>query len=160
MNVKVEGWDDGVEICLVMRFIRFALRTLLGDDDCECLTITVINDMTVLSEGKWADVTAVDRTCAYPVDFVIRVARHGISLQDLLMVLGHELTHVKQFTTGELRMLNFIQTWWQEKVVDDDDTEDWFEPWEIEARGREKGLLELFMRHYNLHGSAWYTPRP
>jgi hypothetical protein len=160
MRVEVEGWDDDVEIDLIQQFVRYSIYSLVDDDTADKLTILIAADLSLLAENRWADVTAKNDGILYPTDFTIRLARHGLSVLEQLMVLGHEVTHIKQFCTGEWRILDFTQHWWQGQVIDSTYLDDWFEPWEIEARGREKGHLERFVKFYQYQNAPWYKPRP
>lgn len=160
MHIEVEGWTDDVERNLIRQFVRHSLRSLVEDDICNNLVIRVVADINLLARNVWAEVVAEDPENHRPTRYVISLARHGLNLLEQLMVLGHELTHVKQFCTGEWRILDFTQHWWQNEVIDSNDLDDWFEPWEVEARGREKGLLERFVRFYKYSDQPWYTPRP
>ncbi len=65
---------------------------------------------------------------------------------EILKTLAHELVHVKQYVMGELR--------WRDAGLlykginhDPENLEEYFElPYEIEAYGREKGLLYGFLK--------------
>lgn len=66
-----------------------------------------------------------------------------------LTTLAHELVHAKQYFTGELRELKPVyrngirhpRTKWQGSFVDETRIDYYDLPWEIEAHGREPGLL-------------------
>ena len=57
------------------------------------------------------------------------------------------MVHVKQYLTGELMMRAKGLCWRRDVLTSDSTTyEDYFElPYEIEAYGREKGLLAMFL---------------
>jgi hypothetical protein len=59
-----------------------------------------------------------------------------------LLTLAHEVVHVKQYATGELRdyRKRYHRTRWQGKVVDEHEVYYYDLPWEIEAHGREGGM--------------------
>ena len=63
--------------------------------------------------------------------------------ESILQTLAHEMVHLKQFATGELRMMSKCSKWkgevWKNKTDEMDDYYD--SPWEIEAFGREQGLF-------------------
>lgn len=68
-------------------------------------------------------------------------------INDMLSSFAHEFVHVKQFATGELRMLKSCSKWkdnvW---VTRKDEVDDYYDsPWEIEAFGREEGLYLRFI---------------
>jgi len=90
-------------------------------------------------EGVFGDVGYYegDRT---PRDFVIRVDP-GIDTIDLLKTIAHEMVHVKQIARAELAELirrpyfRFHRNYYHKNT-------DYFDkPWEIEAHGREEGLV-------------------
>lgn len=62
--------------------------------------------------------------------------------------LAHELVHVKQYITGELKHGKNNITLWKGEKYDEKITDYWDLPWEIEAYGREVGL---YTRYYNKH---------
>ena len=66
---------------------------------------------------------------------------------EILKTLAHEIVHVKQYLTGELMMRRRGLCWRKDVMTSDSTTyEDYFDlPYEIEAYGREKGLLALFL---------------
>jgi len=79
-----------------------------------------------------------------PKEFVIELnPEDDISI---LQTLAHEMVHLKQFATGELRILERCSKWkddiWTRKK---DEMDDYYDcPWEIEAFGREEGLFLRF----------------
>ena len=60
-----------------------------------------------------------------------------------LVILAHERVHVKQYAKGELRYCgqSGCLRWKGTGTIDDGNIEYWDLPWEIEAHGREKGLV-------------------
>lgn len=75
----------------------------------------------------------------------------SLPFEDILINLAHELTHLKQFATGELnntiRPANHSK--WQGVLVNEDKVDYWDLPWEIEAHGRERGLYYRFQDSLN-----------
>ena len=66
----------------------------------------------------------------------------------ILRILAHELVHVKQYVMGELKSINngFV---YNEKFYSPDTLEEYYDqPFEIEAHGREKGLLFSFLERW------------
>jgi len=67
---------------------------------------------------------------------------------EILKILAHELVHVKQYVMGELKPCNngfvYNKTVYSPKTLDE-----YFEqPFEIEAYGRERGLLIAFLERW------------
>ena len=80
-----------------------------------------------------------------------RPRRYSISVdgsmltRPLLTTVAHELVHVKQYATGDLTFNTKTgDNYWHGKLVDED-MNYWLHPWEIEAFGWERNLVELFI---------------
>jgi len=76
-----------------------------------------------------------------------RAKKDYYRLKGVFLYLAHELTHAKQYMTGELYdYADGGVRWRKERLEYNQD--DWYEyydsPWEIEAFGREWGLFKLF----------------
>ena len=68
---------------------------------------------------------------------------------DILRTLAHELVHVKQYVMGELSC-NTHGMVWKRVTYAPDNIFEYFElPYEIEAYGREKGLLVAFLARWS-----------
>jgi hypothetical protein len=83
-----------------------------------------------------------------PREFAIEInANKSRNVQ--LTALAHELVHVKQYMRGELKSLVATPSIskWQGKRIDESRLSYWELPWEIEAYGREHGLLLLYRQH-------------
>lgn len=83
-----------------------------------------------------------------PREFTITIER-GMSARNTLITLAHEMVHLKQYATGELRdyMSCARVHRWRDQKRDWGDVEYWDLPWEIEAYGRERGLYLRFVEH-------------
>ena len=93
---------------------------------------------------------------AFPTDerntkqknFVINLEWNKLG-KKLLQCLAHEMVHVKQYATGELKFheRRNLVTFQREQYQDD---EYWESLWEIEAYGREVGLYQKFKPTFKL----------
>jgi hypothetical protein len=81
----------------------------------------------------------------------IEVDKFGRTLTDtewahsILKLLAHELVHVKQYVMGELKPANngFV---YKKTMYSPESLDEYFEqPFEIEAYGRERGLMNAFL---------------
>lgn len=68
------------------------------------------------------------------------------TLKDVVITIAHELVHVRQFLDGELvweddENVCYKGTWYRHE----NHAEYWLAPWEIEARGWESAIWELFV---------------
>jgi len=92
-----------------------------------------------------------------PRDFKVIVDHHRAEIDDygrtrtetelghtILRILAHELVHVKQYLMGELTWRDKGMLWGGELFAPEYLTEQLKTPYEIEAYGREKGLLISF----------------
>ena len=75
----------------------------------------------------------------------------NLSPKQTLRALAHEMVHLKQYATGQMKDLYSDQsTKWEGKIhkyVDNQPNDYWTYPWEIEAYGREVGLYVMFKSH-------------
>lgn len=93
---------------------------------------------------------------AFPTDerntkqknFVINLEWNKLGKR-ILQCLAHEMVHVKQYATGELKFheRRNLVTFQREQYQDD---EYWESLWEIEAYGREVGLYQKFKPTFKL----------
>lgn len=83
--------------------------------------------------------------CPYkPREFLVTI-RPRMSRLNQLRTLAHEIVHVKQFAKKELGVVvhgSLVK--WQNEYVDDAKVSYWEQPWEIEAFGREGGLVVMY----------------
>lgn len=93
-------------------------------------------------------------------------------LREYLLTLFHELTHMRQFASGQLKDLEDGRTKWKGKVFAED-TNYWLLPWEQEAQGMEMTAYQLFakafpeyklkrfsVRYLGRRRSAWAKTQP
>lgn len=78
----------------------------------------------------------------FPRSFLLKLDPSG-SRRQQLMTLAHELVHVKQYVRGEMRDHKYYVQWYSDRI-DDEATDYWDYPWEIEARGREYGMYRRY----------------
>lgn len=76
----------------------------------------------------------------------------NLSEHDMLRAVAHEMVHLKQYATGQIKdFARSDEIKWEGKIMaakNDGDAEAyWFSPWEIEAYGKEIGLYALFKNH-------------
>lgn len=80
-----------------------------------------------------------------PRDFIIDID-NTISLDLFARTLLHEMVHIKQWAKGEMvHMEKTGYTKWHREKLDSENMEYYDHPWEIEAHGREEGLLQSFL---------------
>lgn len=67
----------------------------------------------------------------------------------VLGTLAHEMVHVKQYLLGELKHLDCSDEFNGVKYsfpTSFNSLDYWFSPWEVEAYGKQVGLVELYLR--------------
>jgi hypothetical protein len=75
-----------------------------------------------------------------PREFLIEI-HSGIGAKLILETLAHEMVHIKQYIMNEI---DDGLTKWKNKKIDSNIVDYWDHPWEIDAYGRESGLLYKF----------------
>lgn len=94
------------------------------------------------------------------LDYEIRIDS-SMNMLALLAGVAHEMVHVKQYATKELcdTRKPTVSKWRGEKI--NWKKLDYYEhPWEIEAYGREIGLLENFVQKKHYTKTKWYLRDP
>lgn len=83
-----------------------------------------------------------------PRDFIIDID-DGLSLRQTIRVLAHELVHVKQYATGQLKDYTKSphKVKWNGDIVEDCLKEYWKTPWEKEAYKMELHLSKSFFAY-------------
>ena len=127
---------------------------------CHKMLMPRMNNLQITIHRKHQDAYgyctsfADDRTDR-PRRFTIEVGRH-LRLHSLLLTIGHEMVHVRQFARGEL--LEGTRTplmRWQGEWMDHNKVDYWDRPWEIEAHGREEGLFVRWAETNKLLDKKW-----
>lgn len=83
------------------------------------------------------------------------------AFERILLTLAHEFVHIKQMARGELkerfgRHEKYV-LWKNAKFNSVFESEGYWDlPWEVEAHGKEDGLLYRFVRSYNLFNELGY----
>lgn len=89
-----------------------------------------------------------------PREFRIRI-NSDMSKRSQLIALAHELVHVKQWATGDMRDLlrqpSFPAVKWKTDLINHEEVHYYDLPWEIEAYGREYGMYARYMDHKKDH---------
>ena len=123
---------------IVKDLTRFCAEMLMSKRMADSLLIRVefIKDLDNQYDGDCEYVDEESR----PKEFLIRV-NDSLKLSKKLRTICHEMVHVKQYATGEMRYM------WRparhtkfQGTLYPDEVEYWDSPWEIEAFGREPGL--------------------
>ena len=139
MHFKVINCPDKDFKPYVYRAASFFAEELIKNTRIRnnCHTLIVFNDK--ITEYGYAEIKGYN-TAKQARDFLIEI-HPGIGVRNIFETLAHEMVHVKQYVNGEL---NDTMNTWRGKEINSDDMEYWEHPWEIDALGRECGLLTKF----------------
>lgn len=122
----------------------FFARYLMGDRLVKNLDIQI-----TMSKMK-GNVQGYAHPCEFdmsPRSFEIEINR-GMSKENILQCLAHEMVHVKQYARNELKD-ELIMAKWQGKTYKITNSfEDYLNyPWEVEAYGRDRALHLFYRMH-------------
>ena len=139
MEINIYNASNKLE-SYVINAVEFAMVKFFNLDELEDISVDV--DFTDLDvEGHCID--------GGDGDFSIEVQK-GLPMREKMIVLMHELVHMKQHIAGELDFGGLIidkdglkckMTTWMGEEFDEDGTDYFDRPWEIEAFGRQLGLF-------------------
>jgi len=142
MQVSVRGKNDKMTRKELVIATKYFARHLMTERLCKVLTLQLSCDINHYCHGSsvWTDRN--DR----PREFDI-VLNSSIGKRTQLITLAHEIVHVKQYATGELKSLLRERTErWKGTYISQDDVSYFDKPWEIEAYGRELGMYQMYMQ--------------
>lgn len=147
MNVEVAvatDITDKVDAVKIAEAAEFYARILMSERQIAGIDIEIIieNDGDVAGSVTWEDTN--DR----PKMFTIELALN--SDEDIFRNLAHEMVHVKQYRTGELKeLIRAKKIKFNGKEYSDEyytNADLYYDaPWEIEAYGREIGLYRKWL---------------
>jgi hypothetical protein len=166
MVAVVSNYLNRSDSAMIRKYSKFVLNRLVrpGLQSKSKITIKILNHEEVKDAADSLDLKNYKAWCAYDgVDdhgnrkFTIilnskqvnkRAKKLPIRLKNLLIDLGHELTHIKQYLNNEMFDYTNGNVRYKGLVFDAShymDEEKYYEsPWEIEAYGRELGLYRIF----------------
>lgn len=143
MLLKTAGKPKKVPITLCKEAVKWYGQYLLGDKLFRKIEITVEFDNSDLSKYVYAYCDWNDNNDRAR-EFTITI-NPNLGKRNMLLVLAHEMVHVKQYAKGELKdFIRVNRIKWMGKIYDESKLDYWEQPWEIEAHGREKGLYYKF----------------
>jgi hypothetical protein len=130
-------------------------RTILTKtfrQNCRDLGITDF-DATIQLRKLDMPETSRGAMCRVSDDFFLMVLNTAGSIRDAIFTLGHELVHVRQYRTGQLRDTDDGSTYWGKTLVPAiycQSQEYYYRlPWEVEAHGLQGNLFESAMQALN-----------
>jgi hypothetical protein len=154
MATVIIGGTPAQRKILTQAATSFLKKLIPGSESSLEIEIKLIRDLH-RNEGCKGDLLVVDDDEKIPNEFEIRLDS-SMNLQALIRALAHEMVHVKQYVLGELRDSGPKMVVWKGKKHVFDGYTYWGQPWEIEAYGRELGLVENFVRYARHQNRRWY----
>lgn len=148
MRVTINGDVRKRELSEIKEAVHFYADHLMPQSLIKKLKI-IIRFVQGLENA--AEVTHNGESSVRPKSFLIYI-NSSLSRIKTLKSLGHEMTHVKQFATGELTYLASSVKWKDGYYPFPDEGDAppetyWNAPWEVEAFGRETCLYHLYKKH-------------
>ena len=146
MKVRVRGKNPKITTKELKYATKFMSNILMTKKLVEQLDVT-IKFVDMVDDGG----TMLLDCNHKPREFEVQL-NPKLNREHTLYVLGHELTHVRQFARGQLKQLarEASTTWLRKKYnakLEDDPLRYWLLPWEIEARGYEEALMQYYKSH-------------
>ncbi len=141
MKVKIRGGSERQKE-LVQDIALYAAEKLMSSRLRKGLTVHIKIATNLLArEGIYGDCIWNDDNTR-PKEFIIRADR-SMRQRRLLETVAHEMVHVKQFATGELKdyLINSNLSKYRGLQYDKRKLDYYDYPWEIEAHGREVGIF-------------------
>ena len=146
MYLRTRGKPKKIPLKLVKDAVKWYGRRLLSDRIYNDIEILLEFDPTLAKDNlygccDWNDTSFRSR------DFTVSLDPN-LGKRNMLIVLAHEMVHVKQYAKGEMK--DFVygnRVKFKGSIINDNIVEYWDQPWEIEAHGKEKGLYLRFLEH-------------
>lgn len=139
MNIKVLNCPDKYFKPYVEKAVLFYAKELITNTRIRNNCKTVVRFESKLD--NWGSCgTEGYNSKNEPREFLIEI-HPGIGAREILETLAHEMVHVKQYIHHET---NDTLSVWRGKKIDSDSLDYWHHPWEIDAHGRESGLITKF----------------
>lgn len=151
MRVSTQYKNDKLTHKELKHSAVFMIAHLIEEDEHKKTNITIICNTEKISK-KWKrnshlwGLTIPDKKNKFKFKIYLNPK---LSKRRQLLTLAHELVHVKQFIRSELgdtyEFGKSVFTKWNNKLINEDDLDYDFYPWEIEANGRENGLYQRWI---------------
>lgn len=133
MRLVIEGQHHRADNKDLRKLARWVMKELLSDEERKDLSIRIVLKPVYTADG-W---------CYFDSKKKYRIhINQRMGLKRVAETLVHELVHVKQYVSGELRECGITgdMLWKGKKAA----SNYWKQPWEIEAFGLQRCLLGLY----------------
>lgn len=155
MQINIEGIKKK-EHHLIKEAIEYYAEALMNKRLCDNLTVDInLFNKEVLHDTVIANCGYLDDSVR-PRWFDIDIAARRKSVHKILLVVAHEMVHLKQYATCELQERDRPYRYlWKGQLIDIQ-TNYWMHEHEIEALGREKGLYFAFCSHKKIDAEVGF----
>jgi hypothetical protein len=141
MQIRISGTKSKELRAKIRESVKFGAEYFFDKRVLKNLSIHIIFE-NLTKYGALAEMEVLEHDTYYPREFQISLNKRQSHFTHVLCIL-HEMVHVKQYARAELiqsarnfRLHKFKGDW-----VDTGKVNYWDCPWEIEAHGREKGMM-------------------
>jgi hypothetical protein len=145
MYIRSSGVPNKIPLKVCKQAVKFYTNFLLGKRLANNISIKLIFNNKNLDKNIYG---FCDWDCdkRNPRNFIISIDPN-LSKRMTLMVIAHEIVHVKQYARGELKdLMRLNKVKYLGKLYDEGKINYWVQPWEIEARDYEKLLHREFCK--------------
>ena len=150
--------ERGISRADLVEAVNFYLDKLVSKRMKNSLTLFINLKEQMPGYGNCTYLDDMERPKEF--DLEIKVNEH-VTYKALMRSIAHELVHVKQFCTGEMRdHIRSDHTSWKKEKFDTAKLDYWFQPWEIEAHGMEVGLYTHFRRYKRKQKNKSHITKP
>lgn len=160
MNIQFENFPVELQ-SKTLSLVEFCADQLMDKELSDCLEIIIEGAPGLLTDDDELAYSHWEYEWEQPSDFRI-VVDTDIKLRLLFTTIAHEMVHVKQYATEELkeRFDPYTRHIWQGQEFITKDIDYYDRPWEIEAHGRETGLFIRWCEKTNLASEEWTQENP
>lgn len=146
MHIEVKDCPDVHFVQLIEKSIEYYAERLIPDKRTRngvTIYVTFEKDLNVEAHCSIHDYNSRKKPRLFDIEM-----NSNLGSRRILSTLAHEMVHIKQYIAGEL---NETMTAWKGKRIDPDSLDYYDHPWEIEAYGKEQGLLSGLVTKYKLY---------
>ena len=149
MRVYVRNAKNKAIASVLRQAVMFYSRKLLPR---QLNTLTIHVHLSIDCKDKLLGDTEAMDSNHRPKQFCIRINKR-LQGRQLFETIAHEMVHVKQYATDQLKDYYDTGVRYNGKIYKDDEKGYWLHPWEIEAYGMSFGLYKKFIDYYKLKPS-------
>ena len=144
MYIKTSGKPSKFQIKECKEAIKFYGKKLLSENLYHKISVEVSFEQLSSRECAYCEWEFENHKSR---DFII-IVNKNLNKKQTLLALAHEMVHVKQYAKGELKdYIKVNKSKWKNEIHDLNESDYWFQPWEIEAHGMEKGLYVHYLEY-------------